>query len=201
MRAKIVIAGIVAGIAVFAWESVWHMVLPFGETGVKSVLNEDPIIAAMRDNMHERGYYFVPGAFAPPDATKEQKGEANKQWAQKAAAGPNAIIVYNPNGYTMGPRLFVTEFLLNVVLSWIAAMLLAQASGALPKFGSRVIFVTWIGVFGALATNVAYWNWYNYPPDFSVAAIAEGILAGVVMGLVLAPMIKPSVPASDTSRS
>jgi hypothetical protein len=53
---KIVLPGILAGLAVFVWSFISHMVLPLGEIGVKAVgANEDVVLSAMKGTLTEPG--------------------------------------------------------------------------------------------------------------------------------------------------
>ena len=61
MTKKIIIGGVLAALAMFIWNSIAHMLLPIGELGVKSITNEDAVIAAMKANITEDGFYFIPG--------------------------------------------------------------------------------------------------------------------------------------------
>jgi len=49
MVKRILLAGLVAGIALYVWESLAHMVLPLGELGVRGLGNEAAIIAAVKN--------------------------------------------------------------------------------------------------------------------------------------------------------
>jgi len=55
---RIILAGIAGGVVLFIWGAFSHMVLPFGEIGIKSMPNEAPVMAAMRSNITEPGLYF-----------------------------------------------------------------------------------------------------------------------------------------------
>ena len=77
MTKRILIAGVVAGLVLFLWESVAHMVLPLGEAGVKGLPNEAAVLAALKSNIQTPGFYFFPaGGTDQPGLTKEQRQKA-----------------------------------------------------------------------------------------------------------------------------
>ena len=58
---RILIAGVLAGIAMFVWESVAHMVLPLGEMGISSLPNDEAMRAALAAQLgNADGLFFYP---------------------------------------------------------------------------------------------------------------------------------------------
>jgi len=61
MTKRILLAGILGGIAMFVWASLAHMVLPLGQTGIKEIPNEAAVLSAMRSSLGEKsGFYMFP---------------------------------------------------------------------------------------------------------------------------------------------
>lgn len=184
MGKRIVLAGILAGIVVFAWGALSHMVLGLGETGIKQIPNEDTVLATMKGNIIEPGFYFFPWG-------DESTPEGMKQWEEKYKRGPIGVLIYQPAGRTpMGPGQLGTELGIDIVAALIAAALLAQAAAV--GFGGRLLFVVLLGLFGAVATNISYWNWYGFPTDYTLAVVADEIIGWTLAGLVLAGIVKSS---------
>ena len=87
MTKRVLLAGLLGGIAMFAWTSLAHMVLPLGGAGVKEIPNEQGVLAAMHSSLGEaHGFYFFPGTALGSDASMQQKRAAMDQYAQKLAA-------------------------------------------------------------------------------------------------------------------
>src|SRR5438105_1364143 len=128
MTKRVLLAGLLGGIAMFAWSSVAHMVLPLGETGIKEIPNEQGILSAMRASLGEgNGFYIFPGTGLGPDASMQQKRAAMDQYGQKLAASPSGILIYHPPGAKpMTPGQLGTEFLTEMIECLLAVMLLAQ---------------------------------------------------------------------------
>ena len=91
---KILLGGVVAGIVIFFWGFVAHMLLPLGEMGLQSIPNEGDLAAAMKKDVREPGLYFVPGR----DMSKSQSQEEMEAHAAKISKGPYGFMVIYPNG-------------------------------------------------------------------------------------------------------
>jgi len=44
---RILVAGVLGGIAMFVWTSIAHMALPLGEAGIGEIPNESAMLSAM----------------------------------------------------------------------------------------------------------------------------------------------------------
>jgi hypothetical protein len=190
MKARIILAGVLGGIAMFIWTSIAHMLLPLGEAGLREIPNEQDVLAVMERNIGEReGLYIFPGFGLGPEATRQQKKDAMKQWVEKYSSTPVGLLMYRPVGrrFAMGRWLGI-EFATELVEAILVVFLLAQAR--LATFGGRVAFVTAAGILAAIATNVSYWNWYGFPRAYTasymftqvVGFLCVGIVAGLVLG-------------------
>jgi len=186
---RILLAGVLGGIAMFVWTSIAHMALPLGEAGINEIPNESAVLHAMQSSIGDKtGLYIFPGLGVGKNATREQKSEAMKQMQQRIAANPSGILMYHPPGrpFAFGKSLaieFSTEVLQAILVIW----LLAQTR--IGSFGGRVGFVLIAGILASITTNVSYWNWYGFPSVYTASYILIEIvgffLVGVAAGLVL----------------
>jgi hypothetical protein len=193
MTKKIVIGGVLAGLVLFVWSSIAHMLLPIGDMGVKAIPKEDMVIAAMKANMTEPGLYIFPSEdmMAAKSGTKEQQEAAMAAGIKKYETGPHGILAYRPVGETFSmPKLLAVEFGADVIVGLIAAFALAMASGKLVSFAGRVGFVTALGLLGWLATDVSYWNWYGFPGIYEVGQFLDQIVGMALAGTLLAFMMR-----------
>jgi hypothetical protein len=195
MAKRIILAGLLGGVAMFVWTSVAHMVLPLGEAGIQEIANEPPVLSAMHSSLGEKsGMYLFPGMGLGPDATNQQKNAAMQQYDQKLAANPSGILIYHPPGETgMTARRLVTEFLTELLEAFLVVFLLAQTR--LESFAARLGFVTIAGVMVSLATNVSYWNWYGFPVSYTLAYMTTQVVGFVCIGAVAAAMLRAPAPA------
>ena len=54
MTKRIILAGVLGGIAMFIWTSIAHMALPLGEAGVSEIPNEATVLAAMQTSIGQQ---------------------------------------------------------------------------------------------------------------------------------------------------
>lgn len=188
MSTRILLAGILGGVVMFIWSFIAHDVLPIGELGVGEIPNEDTVTGAIQSSLGDKtGFYIFPGPGLSSDATREQKAEGMKKIEEKMAAGPAGVLIYHPKRVFNFPKRLVIEFVTEVVLTILAAFLLAQTS--ITSFVGRVGFFLVVGILAAIATNVPYWNWYGFPKVYTfglmLTEIVAFFLAGIVAALVL----------------
>lgn len=178
---RVLIAGLLGGIVFFIWGAVAHMALPIGEMGMKQATAEDPVIAALRDNLPGEGVYMVPG-LAPEKMSDEAAATA---YSEKAKSNPNAFIVYQPvgrDGMAMGPNLGIqaaTDILSALIVAWVLSL------GAIG-FGKRVVAAGLLGLFSWLTVSLPWWNWYRFTTDFTIGSLLEQVLGWLIAGAAIA---------------
>lgn len=194
MAKRVVLAGLLGGVAMFIWMSLAHVVLPLGETGVQEIANEPPVLNAMQSSLGEKsGLYVFPATGAGPNATSQEKNAAMQQYDQKLAANPSGLLVYHPPGETgLTARRLATEFLTEVLEAFLVVFLLAQTR--LESFGGRLAFATAAGVLVSLGTNLSYWNWYGFPTNYTAVYMLTQIVGFVCVGAVAAALMRKTAP-------
>lgn len=179
---RLPIAALLGGIVLFFWGFVSHMILPVGEMGHEMAINEDVVMAALKEGLPAKeGVYHVPGL--APD--KYEDAAATAAYSAKAVANPNAVIFYQPvgrDGMAMGPQLG-KEFATNVVSALLAAWILALAPFG---FGKRVVIATALGLFAWLVISVPYWNWYRFPAGLTLGSLIGNVVGWFLAGLPMA---------------
>lgn len=178
---RVLIAGLLGGIVFFFWGFVAHMVLPIGEMGMRQATNEDAVLAALPASLPGEGVYMIPG-LAPE---KMNDPAASAAYSAKAAANPNAFIIYQPvgrDGMAMTPNL-IKQFVFDTISAIIVAFVLALGPFA---FGKRVMVATALGLFSWLTVSVPYWNWYRFPLDFTMGSLLEQVVGWFFAGLAIA---------------
>jgi hypothetical protein len=192
---KILLAGIIGGIAMFIWTSIAHMALPLGEAGINEIPNESAVLSAMQSSIGEKtGLYIFPGLGVGKNATREKKREAMKQMQQRIAANPSGILMYHPPSrpFAFGKSLAV-EFSTEVLQAILVIWLLAQTR--IGSFAGRVGFVLIAGILAAITTNVSYWNWYGFPGVYTASYILIEIVGFLLVGIVAALLLRKRSPA------
>lgn len=187
---RIVLAGVLGGIAMFIWSSIAHIVLPLGQVGVREIPNETVVLSSMSSTIGTaNGFYLFPGTGAGPNATRAEKQAAMRDYGKKLAANPSGILIYHPPGQSaLTVRQLSTEFITELLEALLAAILLAQTR--LASFASRLGFVALVGLAAAITTNIPYWNWYGFPANYTAAYMTIEFVDFLAAGLVLAALLK-----------
>jgi hypothetical protein len=189
MSTRIILAGILGGIAMFIWSTIAHTVLPLGKIGVRELTNEPAVIDALRTNVGQgEGLYLFPGLGVGPKSSAEEKKEAMGHMSEKLANNPSGFLVYHPRRPLNFPRLLGIEFATELLETILVVFLLAQTR--LMTFGARVGFVTAAGILAALATNVSYWNWYGFPKRYTAAYMFTEVVGFFIVGIVAALVLR-----------
>ena len=194
MAKRILLAGVLGGLAMFIWASIAHMVVPLGSTGVREIPNEANVLGAMQSSLGQTsGLYIFPGLGAGPNPTTAQRNAAMKDYGPKLAANPSGLLIYYPPGAKgiTGGKLGL-EFLTEVVETLLAVFLLAQTR--LESYAGKVGFIVLVGIIAALATNIPYWNWYGFPGNYTAAYMTTQIVGYLSAGLVVAAVMKNREP-------
>jgi hypothetical protein len=180
---RILLAGLAGAVAMFVWTAIAHMATPLGAVGFSQMPNEQAVLHTMNDSIGAKpGLYFFPWV-APSDPKMMEKAEALEK------ANGHGLLLYHGPGQNidadMTPMLikeFVKQFIQALIAAWIVSMIAAS-------FLMRVGIVTAIGVSASIATNVSYWNWYGFPLDFTLAAIAIEVVSAIAAGVAIAAVM------------
>lgn len=192
---KILVAALLGAVALFAWEFVAHMFTPLAEAGLSYLPKESIVSPALTSAIGaQRGLYIFPTAGLTNESSRQEKQQAMDQMLDQMKTNPSGLLMYRPAGatFSFGKSLAV-QFLTDLVKALVAVSLLAQTR--LATFGGRVAFVVGVGVVGAIATNIPYWNWYGFPDAYTAAQIVMEIVGFICAGLVIALVFKPAATA------
>ena len=186
MAKRIVLGGLLGGVMAFLMGSFFHMATHLGETGIRNLPSEDNVVGAMRTSIHEPGLYFFPGM----DMSKRPTDAEQAAYLEKYQQGPTGILIFSPGGEGLqfGKRLF-NQFLFVLVAALIVALILGITASS-TTFATRVLIAVLIAVFAGTWSDLPYWNWYNFPTNYTCARILEGMLTWGVAGLGMAAVVK-----------
>lgn len=187
--ARLIIAGIIGGLAMFLWSFVSHTVLPLGEVGIKMMPNESAVLSTMKQNINEPGFYFYPGM----DKSKGDVSEAEQNaWAEKYKAGPRGILIYHPTGEDpMSVGQLLRELVSNIIAALFAAVVISWLA---VSFGRRIVAALLIGLVGWLSIDVSLWNWYGFPTSYMLAQGIDQAVGWLLAGIGIAFVIKSKEP-------
>ncbi len=186
---RTILAGLTAGVAMYVWSSIAHIVTPLGQVGVGVISNEQRVLDALHTALgSSSGLYIFPGMDMSSPASMRAQMDA---YEKKLVTNPSGLLIYNPPGAKpMETSQLITEFVIELIESMLLVFLLSATS--LVTFGARVGFATIVGVIGAMVTNLPYWNWYHFPTNYTVTSMFVQIIGFVVAGAVAALILKKS---------
>ncbi len=111
MNPRILLAGVIGGIAMFLWSFVAHDLLPLGQMGIRDLANQKPILESLKTNLGPRhGLFLYPGLGLGKNPTAAEKKEAMKRTIEQTATGPSGLLLYHPRREFSGGRLLGIEF-------------------------------------------------------------------------------------------
>src|SRR5579884_2554238 len=114
---RVILAGVLGGLAMFIWTFVAHMLLPLGEAGVKQIDHEESLLGAMQSTLNSPGFYIYPNM--PPDHDQAA-------YMKKVESGPSGILVYLPRRHFSFAASLGTEFLSELIQALIAAYVVSR---------------------------------------------------------------------------
>ncbi|HEY6572165.1 MAG TPA: hypothetical protein VI198_02500 [Candidatus Eisenbacteria bacterium] len=176
---RLILAGIVAGVALFVWGAVEHMMTPIGEMGIAGHPHEAMLLPAIQQTTPKPGLYMFPWLDMSKKPTKEQE----QAYIEKYKTGPHGMLVLGPNGEDpMPPSRLAKELFANILTAIVAAFLLAKFATGLGGFVSGGIITFLIGW---MSISVPHWNWYSFPAPFVLAELIDQLIGGAIVGLVV----------------
>jgi len=188
MGKQIALGTIVGAVVIFIVSSIWHIVLPFSETGFHVLPHEEVLHTALRLGITDPGIYMFPGM----DVTKQNDPAEQKRFADKFRQGPTGLIIFQPGGKDFSfPKLLVNQFLFQLMAAFVVSLLLAMSAAAMPNYLERVLFVALVAVFGSLVIDLPYWNWYGFPGNYTFEHLCEMLLTWGTTGFAIAAVVKP----------
>jgi hypothetical protein len=176
-----ILAGILGGIAMYAWSSLAHIATPLGMTGLSELPNEQVVLDTLRANIGDRhAMFYYPGMGGNTDMAA---------YEQKLAGAPNGLLIYHPpGGKSMQVSQLVGEFLSELFQIMLAVFLLSKTS--ITGFGGRAGFITAAGVLAGIGVTFSYWNWFGFPTSYSVAQFAIIVTGYLAAGLTAAAVLR-----------
>ncbi len=167
---RVLIAGVIGGLAMYIWSSLAHVALPLGHMGVSAIPSEAAASAALHAALGEKdGLYIFPASM-------------------DAKSGPSGLLAYHHTLTAMDPPTLAKEAVVEIAEGMLAAGLLAM--GAVAGYWRQVGFVSLVGVVAAISTNPSYWIWYKFPPDYTLGYMLIQFVGYVVAGLVIGAILR-----------
>jgi hypothetical protein len=177
MKGRVVVAGVLGGLAVFIWGFISHMVLPLGEAGVSPLPGQEAVLQVLSENVHEKRIYVFPAFENDPDYSK---------MTAAYTTGPHGILALTPPGGPFNfPKALGIEATTNVLGALLAAFLLAAAGAGAAGWATRLGYGVALGAFASVAIDFSYWNWYGFPGVYTLAQLTDAVVGWALAALVI----------------
>jgi hypothetical protein len=193
---RVLLAGFLAGVAVFNAAFAGHVIFGWPERHVGAILAEDKVKQVLTDQKVPPGMYFFPRM--PMNLPPEQLAQEEKVFQEKYKQGPSGMLLVNPPGSEMnmasmlGPE-FGSNVACYLLAAWIVSLLAPSRS-----FATRVFVVIAISLFAWSSIVVSYGIWYRFTLPFVMDELFNALLEGAVGGLVIALIIPPRKELATT---
>lgn len=174
---RILIAGVLAGLAMFVWESVAHMLLPFGEMGLSSLPDDAAMRAALAAQLGQAdGLYIYPTI----------------QMDQVPAPGPWGLLLYHP-AWSFSWAALGWEALVELAMGVTLALIVGMACAA--SFRRRLEIALLVGVTAAVAVSPSYTIWFGFPLAYTAGQMIVALGDYIIGGALIAWLLKPVAAA------
>ena len=181
---KVLLAGLVGGIAAFGWGAVSHLVLHIGGMGVQKLPKESAVMDSLSDGVSKPGLYVFPGVEGPGQPSEAELVELEERYRR----GPTGFLVFHPEGRAfMSGRQYGIQVASDVLAAFVASVLLSMMTRV--GYLRRVLFVTLLGVFAWASLEVPNWNWYRFPDEYTLGRLLDGLGRWFCAGLIIAGIV------------
>lgn len=164
---------LLSAVLVFVTSSIIHMLTPLHKGDLRSVPDEDRVMAALRPFSIPPGDYLMPRA-------SSMKEMGSPEFAEKMKSGPVVLMTVRPSGpATMGPA-FVGWFLFSIVVGVFAGYV---ASRALAPGAHYLQVFRFVGTVAFVGYSLAVWPlsiWYGRRWGTAVRSTIDGLVYGLL---------------------
>ena len=187
MLKQIIIGGIVGGITLFVWGFISWAAMDWHHATVQSHDGVNAVVEDIDEHLPGTGvYYFPPMLFEQGDT------QAMEAWMELHKTQPHGMIFYNATpGDPMPPMRLVRGFLVDVIASMMATILLVMALPSLGGYWSRVFYVLALGVFAIMSVHLVNHVFHDMPLSWTTGVALDVTASWLFAGLVLGAIIRP----------
>jgi hypothetical protein len=188
---KILIASLVGGLIIFAWQAISWMVMPIHLHTFQYAPAQDTILDVLKNSGLEDGAYFMPTIdnrnASSFDPEYHKKGEA---MMKERIGKPMAVVFYKPAMEEMGGGPFIYGLLYDLIAVLCACLLLSLAYQSNASFLMRWWMVMLFAVIYVMQGPMAMHNWMMEPWHYTKGFIYDAFIGWGLTGLWLAGYLK-----------
>ena len=183
MNAKALLGAVLAGVVVFFWGAISHMLLGVGQSSMQAFQDEAAVEQALLGNISGGGIYVLPGMKPGADAAAQAAA------MEKMKAGPFVFVAVRREGMPSMAGPLLKQLLIEIAAGLLFTWLLLRTSGV--SYFSSAFFVAIAALAGAAATTLPCWNWYGFSAGFVLSDLLDAGIGWFLGGLVIAKFARP----------
>ena len=176
---RLLIVGVLAGLAMFVWEFLAHTFTPLGEMGLSVLPNEAATRAAMAAQLGNADGLFIYPAM---------------EMGQTPPAGPWGLLLYHPV-FAFSWSVLAWEALVELIMGLALTLTIGLANVA--TFGRRMAIACLVGVAAAVAVSPSYTIWFGFPGVYTMAQMIVAFGDYLIGGAVVAMLLKAPAAAAE----
>ena len=176
---KTIVAGLLAAVVIFIWNSMAWMALPHHKMVGKEVADSKPVLEYLKAQNLETGVYFFPGM---TEMQNDQEGVM--QIYREGHFVPFMVYTADPKDPMMVGTM-IMGFIYLVIAGWLAAELLTLAKAKLSGRGQEVLFILGLALFASLTVHMTQVNWFYFPFSYVLMDIIDLIVGWALGGFVI----------------
>ena len=186
MLKQIIIGGLLGGITLFMWGFISWAVMDWHDATLQSHEGINAVVENIEDHLPESGvYYFPPMTFEKADSAQME------EWMELHKTKPHGMIFYNATpGEVLSPVRLLRGFLVDVLASMMATILLVMALPSLGGYLSRVMFVLALGVFAIMSVHLVNGVFHDIPISWTTGQALDMTASWLLAGLVISAVTK-----------
>lgn len=171
----LLISAVLGGLASFIWGAVYHAGIGIDERVLMKFDNSRNVSELIKQHSSGNGMYYTnEGMIAAINMTPDLADRSQM---------------------SMTPQL-IKQYVINAVAAGLLAWLLSFT--AIRSAPCAAGFAALIGLTASLASDLAAWNWYGHPLNFTLAMIVDLTVSFLVAGFIIGWARKKFAPAPAT---
>jgi hypothetical protein len=189
---RVVLAGILGGIAMFIGGAFSHMFLELESRAFQRLPNENAAREFVTSQTLQAGAYGFPAVAENFNKmTAAEQGIEYERVNTAFRTGPSGTIFIAPTGEDMmGTKQLAGEFIADVIAATLAAFIASHLS-TFTSFARRWLLIVLIAPIAWLSLTASFVLWYHFPLSFIQDGFFAALIEWTVAGAVIAAVVRP----------
>lgn len=187
---RVALAGVLGGLAFFAWGAVSWMVLPFHTASLNTLPGEPQDVDRWLQRLPQAGIYHYPGF--PHNADGSPATDSQMEAAfDRMRRGPRiTFMVYRPDGCEpFPPQKFLLGLSFDVLAAGLLAWMIWMVRASLPSFGRRVAAAMLMATLAVVLAILPSALWWSHPAEFVALEVTDILVGSSLAGLIIAKLV------------